>query len=55
MNVERRKFDLGNRLIESALLIIEIRENGLKTRAGNNVSGQLVSSATSPTLHYGEA
>lgn len=55
MNDEKRKFDLENRLIEFAVLIIEISENILNTRAGNHISGQIVRSGTSPALHYGEA
>lgn len=50
-----RKFNLEERLIEFAVLIIEIVENLNNTRAGNHIAGQLVRSGTSPALHYGEA
>jgi four helix bundle protein len=50
-----RKFDLEERLIDFAVLIIEISESLNNTRAGNHISGQLVRSGTSPALHYGEA
>jgi len=47
------KFDLEERLINFAVLIIEISENLFSTRAGNHIAGQLVRSGTSPALHYG--
>jgi four helix bundle protein len=50
-----KKFDLEERLIDFAVLIIEITESLNNTRAGNHISGQLVRSGTSPALHYGEA
>jgi len=52
---QNRKFDLEDRLIEFAVLIIGIVESLNNTRAGNHISGQLVRSGTSPALHYGEA
>lgn len=52
---QNRKFDLEERLIEFAVLIIEIVESLNNTRAGNHIGGQLVRSGTSPALHYGEA
>lgn len=51
----RRKFDLEERLIEFAVLIIEISEKLNNTPAGKHISGQIVRSGTSPALHYGEA
>jgi four helix bundle protein len=48
-------FNLEDRLIDFAVLIIEITENLNNTRAGNHISGQLVRSGTSPALQYGEA
>jgi len=54
MNAER-KFDLEDRLIDFAVLIIKITENLFNTKAGNYIGGQLVRSGTSPALHYGEA
>jgi four helix bundle protein len=54
MNAER-KYDLEDRLIEFAVLIIRITESLFNTKAGNYIGGQLVRSGTSPALHYGEA
>ena len=54
MNTER-KYDLEDRLIEFAVLIIKITENLFNTKVGNYIGGQLVRSGTSPALHYGEA
>lgn len=51
----KRKFDLEERLIDFAALIIEISESLNNSKAGNHISGQLVRSGTSPALHYGEA
>lgn len=53
--VENRKFDLEDRLIEFAVLIIKTTESLNNTKAGNHISGQLVRSGISPALQYGEA
>ena len=50
-----RKFDLDERLIKFAVIIIEISETLPKTFGGNHIAGQLVRSGTSPALNYGEA
>ena len=50
-----RKFDLDERLIEFATVIIDVVESLPKTMAGNHLAGQLVKSGTSPALNYGEA
>jgi len=47
--------ELENRLIDFAVLIIEICDEMPNTKAGNHLSGQLIRSGTSPTLNYGEA
>ena len=52
---QRRIYDLENRLIEFAALIISVCENLHKTKAGSHLSGQLVRSGTAPALNYGEA
>jgi four helix bundle protein len=49
------KFDLEERLIDFAVLIVEICENMKDTKASNHLSGQLIRSGTSPALNYGEA
>jgi len=50
-----KKFDLEERLIDFAVLIIQITDKMPKTRAGLHLSGQLIRSGTSPALNYGEA
>ena len=49
------KFELEERLINFAVLIIEIANELPNTKVGNHLSGQLVRSGTSPALNYGEA
>jgi four helix bundle protein len=50
-----RKFDLEERLIDFAVLILEIGESIFNNRAGNPMAGQIVRSGTAPALNYGEA
>lgn len=50
-----KKFDLEERLIDFAFVIIDISEALPKTRAGEHLGGQLLRSGTSPALHHGEA
>jgi four helix bundle protein len=49
------KFDLEERLINFAVMIVEICENMNDTKASNHLAGQLIRSGTSPALNYGEA
>lgn len=49
------KHDLEERLINFAVLIVEIIEKMTDTKAANHLAGQLVRSGTSPALNYGEA
>ena len=49
------KYDLEERLIDFAVLIIEIVNEMPKTKAGITMSGQIVRSGTSTALNYGEA
>jgi len=49
------KFDLEERLVDFAVLIVEIDKALPKTRAGAHLGGQLLRSGTSPALNYGEA
>lgn len=51
----KRNFDLDERLINFAVITINISEALPKTFAGNHIAGQLVRSGTSPALNYGEA
>lgn len=50
-----KKYDLEERLIQFALLIIDTVEMLPNTRAGNHIAGQLLRSGTSPAFNYGEA
>jgi four helix bundle protein len=50
-----RKFDLNERLINFAADCIKIAEALPISFGGNHISGQLIRSATSPALNYGEA
>lgn len=52
---ENKKFDLEERLIEFAILLIKTTENLDNSKAGNYLAGQLVRSGTLPALQYGEA
>ena len=49
------KKDIEERLICFAVLIIEIVETMIDTKAANHLAGQLLRSGTSPALNYGEA
>lgn len=49
------KNDLEERLINFAVLIVEITETMPDTKAANHLAGQLLRSGTSPALNYGEA
>ncbi len=50
-----KKFDSHERLIDFAVVIIEITDNLKSSKAGNHLSGQIVRSGTSPSLNYSEA
>lgn len=49
------KFDLEERLIKFAVNIIEMANSLPSSPIGNHLQGQIVRSATSPALNYGEA
>ena len=49
------KFNLEERLINFAVLTLEITEKLPETRGSSHLSGQLVRCGTAPALHYGEA
>ena len=52
--MEKRTFDLGQRLIAYAVWMMDVVEELPNTRMGNHLSGQLVRSGTAPALTYGE-
>ena len=47
--------ELEERLIDFAVLIIELAKSNKKNYAGNHLSGQMIRSGTSAPLNYGEA
>jgi four helix bundle protein len=49
------KIELEERLVEFAVLIIEIINELPSSKAGNHISGQLLRSGTSPSLNYAES
>lgn len=50
-----KKYDLEDRLLEYAAMIVRLVERLPKTRAGNHVGGQVLRSGTSPLFNHGEA
>jgi len=48
------KYDLEDRLIDFAVMVLDVTEKLPKTTAGLHVAGQLVRSGTSPAANYGE-
>lgn len=50
-----KQYDLHERLIDFAVMIIKITDNLNNSKAGNYLSGQIVRSGTSPSLNYSEA
>jgi four helix bundle protein len=55
MGVDKKEFDLQERLIDFAVLMLEIVGLLPNTKVGNHIAGQLVKSGTSPAPNYGEA
>ena len=53
--MEKRKFDLQERLIDFSISIMEISESLHSTFAAKHIGSQLLRSGTSPALNYGEA
>ena len=52
---EPRKYDLEDRLVKFAIMILEVCEMLPNTKAANNLEHQLSKSGTAPALMYGEA
>jgi four helix bundle protein len=52
---EGKKFDLEERLIKFAVMIANLAETLPETMFGKYIGGQVVRSACSPALNYGEA
>lgn len=55
MIADMNKFDLEERLIKFAAMIIGLAELLPNSPIGNHMKGQIVRSGTSPALNYGEA
>ena len=55
MIMEEKMYDLEDRLIEFAVLTMEIAEALSRSDSGRYLSGQMIRSGTSPALVYGEA
>jgi four helix bundle protein len=49
------KYDLEDRLLEFASVIIDVSEKLPNSRAGNHLAGQILRSGTSPYGNHGEA
>ncbi len=52
--MERKKFDLEDRLVEYTCRMIDVVETLPTTKSGNYIAGQLIRSCHSPTFNYGE-
>jgi len=47
--------DIETRLVDFAVMIIQLTDALPNTRSGNHLTGQLLRSGTSPAAHYAEA
>jgi len=48
------RYDLEDRLLEFAVIVVELTESLPATRAGNHIAGQLLRCGTSPLSNHGE-
>ncbi len=55
MEIDKKKYDLEERLIEFAVLVCKIAERLPQSRVGSHVAGQLIRCGTSSPPNYGEA
>jgi four helix bundle protein len=53
--MEKRVFDLEERLINFSVQVLDLAEQLPNTYAGKHLAGQLIRSGTAPALNYGEA
>ena len=53
--MKKHNYDLEERLINFAVVIIQFVEKLPNTKTANHLGGQLTRSGTSPALNYGEA
>ena len=52
---EKRKYNLEERLLDFASMVIDVVESLPETKVCTHLGGQLLRSGTSPALNYGEA
>jgi len=52
---DSKRFDLEERLLDYAAMIVKLTEHLPATRAGNHIANQLLRSGTSPLSNHGEA
>lgn len=52
---EGRRYDLGDRLIDFSVRVMDLVEMVPRTRSGNHVADQLLRCGTSPMANYAEA
>ena len=50
-----KTYDLHERLIDFAVMIINIAKDVENSKAGNHLTGQIIRSGSSPSLNYSEA
>lgn len=50
-----KPYDLHQRLIDFAVMIINLAKDIENSKAGNHLTGQIIRSGTSPSLNYSEA
>ena len=50
-----KPYDLHERLIDFAVMIINIAKDVENSKAGNHLTGQIIRSGSSPSLNYSEA
>ena len=53
--IKDKKYDLEDRLIDFAVVIINFVEKLPNTKSANHLGSQILQSGTSPSLNYGEA
>jgi four helix bundle protein len=53
--MKQTQYNLEDRLVDFAVMVIDAAEQVPDTRAGNHIGGQLIRSGTSPAPNYGEA
>jgi len=55
MNGERRAYDIEDRLVAFAVMVMDLVDGLSGTRASRHVADQLIRCGTSPAANYGEA